>query len=264
MAFAEQGYKIDSACSDVCRARFWSYDPAPYFNLEARKFTGLPKPKPERRVYVRDTERPTDLAMQAAEYLIKNRVPLECTYANFMRITFACKSEWGEAGKDIALDILHGCTTFAQSNTARNFDTLWRNAKRENGPVITGGSIVHWATSAPNSRFGKRTQERPAPAPQQPTIQKNEVVLTDGYPAAWDLPTPTPSSSAARTLVESSEVLALRFDGVFPLDENEAKAWATSRQRAKAILSRATSAANIDRHKKKLSPSKQQHHATQL
>ena len=46
-AFDRLGYKIDPACSDICRLRFWSYDPVPYFNLNARLFTGLPKQTPE-------------------------------------------------------------------------------------------------------------------------------------------------------------------------------------------------------------------------
>ena len=269
VAFAEQGYKIDSACSDVCRARFWSYDPAPYFNLEARKFTGLPKPKPARPVYVRDTERPNDLAMQAAEYLIKNRVNLECTYTNFRNIMFACKNEWGEAGKDIALDILHNCTTFAASNTARNFDTLWRNAKRESGTIYTGASIVYWAGEG----FKSRNQERPAPAHHSPKPNAwqtftptqgkpfQQIVTPEGYPAVFDDARPAPEAIAANirdTTTEPSPAIpdlmernGWKLDGVFPLDESEAKAWQVSRQRAQAIMSRATSAANKEQQQTK-------------
>jgi len=242
-AFVGFGYKLDKGCSDVCRARFWSYDPAPYINLEARKFTGLPKPKPERPIFVWDADRPNDLAMQAAEYLIKNRVPLECTYANFMRIAFACKNEWGENGKDIALDILHSCTTFAQSNTARNFNTHWRNAKRESGNVVTAGSLVLLAKDA---GFKYRNQERPATAPKLPTppqvtpsvlapgytceryTDQNtgepfEVILNaDGYPSEWDLE-PTPHETLAQIIQKNQAVkelinrFDLKFDRVEPV-----------------------------------------------
>lgn len=149
-AFAKKVYVVDSACKDIPRLRFWSYDPAQYINPNAIPFAGLPKrtPEPPRPSFARGHlagPPPDDLPAQAAAYLVKNRVPLECTYANFMRIAFACKHAWGDAGKDTALDILHACTTFSQSNTARKFDTLWRNIKRENGTTTTAGTLVHIA-----------------------------------------------------------------------------------------------------------------------
>lgn len=266
-AFTGFGYKLDKGCSDVCRARFWSYDPAPYINLEARKFTGLPKPKPERPAFIRESARPDDLAMQAAEYLIKNRVSLECTYANFMRIAFACKNEWGENGKDIALDILHSCSTFPQSNTARNFDTHWRNAKRESGNVVTAGSLVLLAKEA---GFKYRNQERPTTAPQPPTMpqvtppvfvpdyshehhtdqnkgQSNEVLLNaDGYPAEWDIQ-PTQNESLVHSMKANPEVrelikrFDLKFEGIEPITDESEKVWLKLKERANAIVSRAKS-----------------------
>ena len=151
-AFAKKGFTIDKACKDVSRFRFFSYDPDPYINHNALPFTGLPKQvsEPPRSFFSRGYTAgppPDDLPAQAAAYLVQNRVPLECTYDNFMRIAFACKYAWGAAGKETALDILHACTTFAQSNTARKFDTLWRNIRRENGTTTTAGTLVHMAKS---------------------------------------------------------------------------------------------------------------------
>jgi hypothetical protein len=45
MAFKEMGIKIDPACKDVCRLRFYSFDPEGYFNHSAKVFTGLYEPK---------------------------------------------------------------------------------------------------------------------------------------------------------------------------------------------------------------------------
>lgn len=230
-AFAKKGYVIDPACSDITRLRYWSYDPAQYINPNAILFAGLPKrtPEPPRPSFAREHlagPLPDDLPAQAAAYLVKNRVPLECTYANFMRIAFACKYAWGDAGKDTALDILHTCTTFAQSNTARKFETLWRNIRRENGNTTTAGTLVHLAKehgfkyaphSAPPPRTPPATTPAPmpaprtepptgphtatkAPAPSLSTVYERrtftdrltgesfDVLLNaDGYPAAWDL-----------------------------------------------------------------------------
>jgi len=41
--FTGIGVKIDPACRDVCRFRFHTFDPAPYLNTEALKYTGLKK-----------------------------------------------------------------------------------------------------------------------------------------------------------------------------------------------------------------------------
>jgi hypothetical protein len=230
-AFARMGYKIDPACKDVCRLRFWSYDPAPYFNLNARPFTGLPKRIPEpphtwSRGHLAGPP-PDDLPAQAAAYLVQNRVPLECTYATFMRIAFACKYAWGDAGKETALDILNACTTFAQSNTARKFDTLWRNIRRENGTTTTAGTLVHLAKehgfkyathSAPPPTWTPNTTtpaQMPAPRIEPPTAPHSapdaatwqtvringttfeQQMTPDNYPAVWDDPRPAPEAIAA-------------------------------------------------------------------
>ncbi len=243
-SFARMGYKIDPACRDVCRLRFWSYDPAPYFNLNARPFTGLHKRASE-PLYTRSRGHlawppPDDLPAQAAAYLAQNRIPLECTYDNFMRIAFACKHEWGEAGKDTALDILHACTTFSTSNTVRNFDTLWRNIRRDTGTTTTAGSLVHLAkthgfkykatttapqpTQSPNVAHAAPqppTATKPAPSAlrrerftDRETGQPFEVLLNgDGYPAAWDLPDEQ-RESLARMIQKNPAVTELiaRFD----------------------------------------------------
>jgi hypothetical protein len=51
-----------------------------------------------------------------------------------------------------------------------------------------------------------------------------------------------------------------KFDGVFPLDESEAKAWSISRQRALSLLSRKKSKEDSQRlHTKKLTLKQKQH-----
>ncbi len=258
-AFNSMGYVIDPSCKDVCRPRFWSYDPEPYFNAAAQIFTGLPKPRPVFNAPPRNaTARPDDLAGQAADYLIKERVSLECTYANFLQIAFACKSEWGDAGKEIALDILHACTTFSASNTARNFDTHWRNIRRDSGRVVTAGSLVKLAKDA---GFKYRAQDAHT-APQLPTAanyapaagvpaqnrehhtnpktgQAFDLEMTaDGYPAGWDAPADVREALAA---------YGWKFEGRQPITEQGEKEWQESRQRAQAIVNRARSRENESR-----------------
>lgn len=244
---SDPGYIIDEACSDITRLRYWSYDPAQYINPNAIPFAGLPKRMPEPphpsglRGHLAGPP-PDDLPAQAAAYLVKNRVPLECTYANFMRIAFACKHAWGDAGKDTALDILHTCTTFAQSNTARKFDTHWRNIRRENGTLITAGTLVHIAetkgfkyathsappptwtppTTTPAPMPAPRVEPPTAPptaphsAPDAATWQTVTVngatfeqrMTPDNYPALWDDPRPAPEAIAANIRDNAAAICA--------------------------------------------------------
>lgn len=250
--FEGWGIVIDPACSNVAHLRFWSYDPAAYINPNATTYTKLIFPQPTytaRQTGQRwHSERPTDLAQQAVEYLIQNRVPLECTYTNFMRIAFACKHEWSEAGKGIALDILHACTTFAQSNTARNFDGLWRNIRRDGGNVTTAGTLVNMAK---DRGFKYQPAGQPYNAPQPPTAalhisnglphgyrrerltdretgQPIEVLLNaDGYPAAWDKDLEPPQrESLARVIQAQPDTTELIVRFGLKLDNVEAaKPW---------------------------------------
>lgn len=198
LAFLKHGYLIDAACKDVCRFRFWSLDNAPYINPAAKPFKGLPLPAPRNEAKQTSTAPPDDLPAQAAEYLIKNRVQLECTYSNFMRIAFACKYHWGNDGEGWALDILNACTTFAASNTAKNWATHWKGIKRDGGNVTTAGTLVKMAKDA-----GFRYASHPAPAqitPREPDtntpiwqhfddkINRPFYLLmtADGYPALFD------------------------------------------------------------------------------
>jgi len=262
--FAGWGIVIDAACSNVAHLRFWSYDPNAYFNHSATTYTKLLFPQPtyaERQNGQRwGNDRPDDLAKQAAEYLIQNRVSLECTHANFMRISFACKHEWSEKGKDIALDILHACTTFSASNTARNFDSLWRNIRRGGGTVATAGTLVHLA----KEHGFKYQSSRPQAAPQSPTVHAptpsalppgykrerytnretgqpfDRLMNAEGYPAEWDLQPPQRESLARvnKEQTATTELIA-RFDlkpdaerWQMTWEQSEA-AWQESRKRCK-------------------------------
>jgi hypothetical protein len=270
--FAGWGITIDAACKNVAHLRFWSHDPAAYINESAAVYTKLIFPQP---TYTQSTtaqrwgeSRPDDLTKQAAEYLIKNRVSLECTYDSFMRIAFACKYEWGEPGKDIALDILHACTTFAASNTARNFDTLWKNIRRGSGKVTTGGTLVHLAKesgfkyhqSAPQETYQappiytitKRPTAPPAPSALPPGYHREtytvkatgakieRLINADGYPAEWDIKPPQ-SETLARMIKAAPAITDLiscfdlkpdRESWQMSWEQSE-KAWQEKRDRTK-------------------------------
>jgi len=208
MAFLKDGYIIDGACKDICRFRFWSLDNAPYINPNAKPFERLPLPAP-RYAPMRSTAPPDDLPAQAAEYLIKNRIPLECTYNFYMKIAWACKDHWGDDGEGIALDILNACTTFAASNTAsdKKWTQLWKSGGRKGGSKIGIGTLVDIA-KAKDFKYTSQAapiDTKPQPAPSLPPPgtwerfdgQINEpfeqIMTADDYPpypAIWDEPGP--------------------------------------------------------------------------
>jgi len=211
LAFLKFGYLIDAACKDVCRFRFWSLDTAPYINLNAKPFRGLPAPAPRYEPRRTDTAPPDDLPAQAAEYLVKNRVQLECTYSFYMTIAFACKHHWGNEGEGWALDILHACTTFSASNTAKNWATLWKGIRRDGGNVTTAGTLVKLAKDA-GFKYSPQPQAAPiaarAPGPNAATWVHFEgkinrpfqmLMTADGIPALYDEPG-TPGEAINKTM----------------------------------------------------------------
>jgi len=265
--FAAFGIVIDSACSDVCRARFWSYDPDAKFNHSPTIYRKLPAPPqaapymPAARRY--DQPRPDDLAALAADHLIKSKAVVAFGYEDYFRIVTACKNAFGDNGDATAWAILENSPNFIQSNFRKHFAEKWRAA----GNKVTGGTLVHIAkehgflySAAPKATD---SATRPQAAPQQPTTPQPEqskvlppgyrferytdkagnqvetLINADGYPAAWDV---EPMAKAALTrAIQNNPVLTsaicrldLTFDGVSALDDAEAQAWQAKQERRRA------------------------------
>ena len=171
--FCRVGLNIDMACGDIARARLYSIDTDIKINLNAgfysTKFITPTIPKPARKYTDKGT-----IAEAAAKYLIDNRPNLECTYQFFLRVFFACRDAFGEAGKQTAIDILTACTTFAASNTAKNVDAVWRStAGRPTGKAITAGTLVYIAQEAGYQVPTKQTK----PAQQITTPSRHSFVM---------------------------------------------------------------------------------------
>jgi hypothetical protein len=165
---------IDKSCKDIPRARYWSHDKHAVIKATAEYYkptfyTPPPAPPKPARQYTNNT-----IPESAAKYLIDNRSILECTYQFFLRVFFACRDAFGEAGKQTAIDILTACTTFAASNTAKNVDAVWRStAGRPTGKAITAGTLVHIAQEAGYRVPAKQTK----PAQQITTPSRHSFVM---------------------------------------------------------------------------------------
>lgn len=75
--FLRLGLVIDNNCSDVCRLRGYSYDPAPYFNHEARPYfkTFDPDARPKHRQHTSDGWKPTGGKFDRAEAFARKHHP---------------------------------------------------------------------------------------------------------------------------------------------------------------------------------------------
>lgn len=265
--FAAFGINIDPACSDVCRLRFWSYDPDAKFNHSPTIYRKLPAP-PQAAPYKTparkdDQPRPDDMAEQAADHLIKSKAVVAFGYDDYFRIVTACKNAFGDSGEETARAILENSPNFIQSNFRKHFADKWRAA----GNKVTAGTLVHIAKehgfvyTPPPKATDSAT--RPQEAPQQPTASQPEqskvlppgyrferytdkagnqvetLINADGYPATWDV---EPMAKAALTRATQSNPvvtsaicrLGLTFDGVFALDDAEAQEWKAKQARRRA------------------------------
>jgi len=109
--FAKIGMKIDPACKDVSRLRGRTFDPDPYINHHAKKFTALlepikPKPRNTSFRYQHLNGNCTQAAVERRiKELINRRVDLTSSYHDWVTQGFAIASEFGENGRDYFHDI---------------------------------------------------------------------------------------------------------------------------------------------------------------
>lgn len=96
------GVKIDPACSDVARLRFYSYDPNPYYNHEADTYETILEP--ERKAAPANTnDTPTDRTRRAVDDLVKQicRAGVDITGENKDWYNIGCSlaAEFGSEGR---------------------------------------------------------------------------------------------------------------------------------------------------------------------
>ncbi len=278
--FARLGIVLDPAPANPASFRFYSYDPAAFFNTDAVPYWKLPEPEPvyHAPTWTRTTD--GDTARRAAQFLIDARAAVAFCYNDYQRIAAACHYEFGTDGEGIAWDILENSPSFQFSNFRKHFAQHWRSFKRNAGGVCTGGTLVYLAKEK-----GFEPKDNPTPPPvhrsAQPappalppghhrerytdrnTGQDFEVLLNaESYPAAWDLPNDQ-RASLARIIRENpatKELIArfdLKLEGLQPLTDESEKDWQRSKERAEQIVSRAIRAPQYTEQKRKVSTRRQ-------
>jgi hypothetical protein len=273
--FARFGIRLDPAPANPASFRFYSYDPAAFFNFDAVPYWKLPTPEPVHHAPTWTSTTDSDTARRAAQFLIETRAAVAFGYNDYQRIAAACHFEFGTDGEGIAWDILENSPAFQVSNFKKHFAQHWRSFKRNAGGVCTGGTLVYLAKE---KGFEPKADRMPPPAhrvaqPTPPALppghrrerytdqntgQSFDVLLNDeGYPAAWDLPDDQRESLARVIRINPAvtELIArfdMKLEGVQPMTDEGERDWQQAKARAQQIVSRAASVQQYQEQKRQI------------
>ncbi|HWV31029.1 MAG TPA: PriCT-2 domain-containing protein, partial [Dyadobacter sp.] len=172
--FEKIGVKIDPACKDVSRLRGRTFDPDPYVNHQAKKFTALlepPKPKPRntsfqyRHLNGNNTQAAVERRIKE---LLSRRVDLTSSYNEWVTQGFAIASEFGENGRDYFHDISSVHPEYNADECEKQYDKCVKG--RGNGVTIAS---FFYACNAAGIQVGGFT---PVEYGQRPAMSQAEAI----------------------------------------------------------------------------------------
>ena len=124
--FRRWGIILDSAPANVASLRGYSYDPDGYFNPQAKVYTKLFEPKPQRyrksyqgRKLETDEARKVEACLQAIE---AGRIDITGNYDKWKAIASALANEFGEVGRDYFHRASQFHHKYDQKRTDEEFD----------------------------------------------------------------------------------------------------------------------------------------------
>jgi predicted P-loop ATPase len=133
---------IDPTSVNPSRARFISYDPHIYVNVNADKFTAISKRKPDKKVpeviYVQ-----TDFDLIIQE-IVSRRIDITGDYHTWLRIGFALADKFGEGGRNY----FHQVSQIAADYNPRVTDKQFTNCLKARKSGITIASFYYLAKQA--------------------------------------------------------------------------------------------------------------------
>lgn len=132
----------------IAQVCYMPYDPSVYHNEDCIPYNvNLTDFKAIQAQYERKTVHfiSDDKISQAAKYLIDNQICVATCYSEYLSFTAACKHSFGEAGQNIAFDILCGSGSFNSSNFKKNFTQHFKSIKSRSGKKADKGTILHHA-----------------------------------------------------------------------------------------------------------------------
>jgi VirE N-terminal domain len=122
------------------------FDKKVYVNHNFTPYQWTPKlTRPSIKNAINTTLDNTDLAQQAVNYLIQNRISVANSYDEYLSITAACVNTFGNTeGSLIAYDLLSCSPQFLDSNFCSNFKNH-THFTRHSGNITTAGTLIYLA-----------------------------------------------------------------------------------------------------------------------
>lgn len=188
--FKEFGINLDKSGKDVCRLRIYSWDPAAYFNHEAKLYTKQQKPQPSRTgpATISDNREKIESIISQIK---ASKIDITENYENWLKIGSALENEFGEGGRGY----FHAASRFNSNYIASETDRMFDSAMKHNNGKVSIGSFFKIAsdygiklkpdqssnhfTPTISINTGKEISEKPLPSPVT-TMQKVEKVITPG------------------------------------------------------------------------------------
>lgn len=152
IAYLSGVLRISSSLFDKLGASqpcFYSYDPNAYINEGHLKEFTIKEPQNAAPVtlspktYTFDRDAGQNNARRAVQFLIDKRIDVASCYNDYLTISAACYSAFGEENSDIAEAILENSAAYLQSNYRKKFFQRWKSFA--SGTKANAGTLVNLA-----------------------------------------------------------------------------------------------------------------------
>jgi len=163
---------IDTACKDVSRLRFISYDPELYINEKAKKWTETAKKEEVKELNTNYTFVQDDIDF-VLDQIRAASIDLAPTYHDWLRIGFALADKYGEGGRDT----FHFISQFSSKYNREQSDRQYTNCVKHNGRGITMNFFFYLAKLAGLKIVTPRTKK----IEQVAKLRKKQVGKSGGY-----------------------------------------------------------------------------------
>jgi len=163
---------IDTACKDVCRLRFVSYDPELYLNVKAKKWTETAKKEEVRQMLTTYTHDGEDVDFVIEQVKAAN-VDLAPSYHDWMRLGFAIADKYAEGGRQI----FHLLSQYNAKYNSEQTDKQYTNCLKHDGRGITINFFFYLAKNAGLKLATPRTKQIVTIA----KLSKKQVGKSGGY-----------------------------------------------------------------------------------
>jgi len=163
---------IDTACKDVSRLRFVSYDPELHINSKSKKWTETAKKEEIRELKTEYTHDKDDVDF-VIEQVKSGGIDLAPSYHDWMRLGFALSDKYGEGGRDI----FHILSQYSPKYNYEQCNRQYTNCIHHKGNGISMNFFFYLAKTAGLKIVTPRTKRIEMVA----KLRKKQVGKSGGY-----------------------------------------------------------------------------------